>query len=185
MNEVSSRFLSRATRGVRFLCRTMADTPGRRFLSSVMAAHCNGSGHVPGCDKAIRDAFRRLKSLKEKGQASGEQHELKSVTDKTVTEIRQHGGPDVTGYVHSFSDMDLLHAIKRHPDLTEDDFARIPEIVDEWDSIEYKNTDKGKRLVYQKTIHGKQYTVVERIGTKRRHHTSLLMFTTQYINGKK
>lgn len=38
MNEASSRFLSRATRGVRFLCR-------------VMAEHCNGSGHVPGCDK--------------------------------------------------------------------------------------------------------------------------------------
>lgn len=38
MNEASSRFLSRATRGVRFLCR-------------VMAEHCNGSGHVPGCPK--------------------------------------------------------------------------------------------------------------------------------------
>ena len=53
MNEASSRFLSRATRGVRFLCRTMADTPGRRFLERVMAAHCNGSGHVPGCDKGV------------------------------------------------------------------------------------------------------------------------------------
>lgn len=183
MNEASSRFLSRATRGVRFLCRTMADTPGRRFLERVMAAHCNGSGHVPGCDKTIRDAFRRLKSLKEKGQASGEQHELKSVTDKTVTEIRQHGGPDVTGYVHSFSDMDLLHAIKRHPDLTEDDFARLPEITEDWDEILYKDGKKGKRIEYSKQYGNKKYTVIERIGRKPRNHTAMLMFTTQYING--
>lgn len=49
MDAVADRFIEDATRGLRFLLRALAPTPGDVFLERVMGAHCNGSGHVPGC----------------------------------------------------------------------------------------------------------------------------------------
>lgn len=86
MDAVSDRFIEDATRGLRFLLRALAPTPGEVFLERVMGAHCNGSGHVPGCPNgAGGEGVPKYELLSKEAARKEAEEALMKIAGKPIT----------------------------------------------------------------------------------------------------
>jgi len=79
-------------------------------------------------------------------------------------------GADVRGFSHSISSDAIRHMQRRHPNLTEADFGRLPAIVRSRPRLGKDTGPNGEpRLVYEATVEGVSYGYVsEYRGRKRR-----------------
>ncbi|MBF0517495.1 MAG: hypothetical protein HQK97_10345, partial [Nitrospirae bacterium] len=117
---------------------------------------------------------------------------LGPVSEENADAIRQAGSEknkdfDVSGYRHSIDNSFVNHALKEHGDpkteeprgliaITKEDIARIPEIVNDYDKVEYIGKTKlGKDVfLYTKRINGEVYYYEEiRQGKKELAGTTL------------
>jgi len=112
---------------------------------------------------------------------------LGEITDKQKQDIQQATGINIEDYSeHILDESNIRHAWKRHTNakieesrnqipLTEADFALIPFVLQEYDSIKEGLSGKLQTIEYHKRING-YIVVVEEIRTKRKK----LAFKTMY-----
>lgn len=171
------------------------------------AANCNQYGHDADCPgpkaesaqkakatsagKTIGKVYDSLASLPKGKAPSAEYHRMDKLSERTIEEASkqinampdagtQLKGADLNNARHAISEMRMRHAIKRHPDLTKDDFYLIPDITDNWDKLTVAPSNKREapRLVYEKQYGDETYTVVEQIRGSRLGDISF--FKTEY-----
>ncbi|MDO5288544.1 MAG: PLxRFG domain-containing protein [Pseudomonadota bacterium] len=100
--------------------------------------------------------------------------EIAPVSDDVAARVKTDAGLDVAGFKHSLDESAIRHIIGSHGNqaverargqeaITEDDFARLQEVVASPDKIERgHDTDDGKpTVVFQKSIGGTMYYVQE------------------------
>jgi len=123
----------------------------------------------------------RLRGLYDEAQARRDQNrteEYWTVTDAEADELKsQLGGLDLTGRKRRISLEFLRHGERRHGagqesggghlPVTADDFARIPDVVANYDLAYPGGVVHGRqRIVYQKRINGHVFLVEEMVGEK-------------------
>ena len=127
-----------------------------------------------------------------KGLISQEDELIMPANEGVIDAVKAATGRDVTGYYHAVSEEKIWHAVSKHShdstskvysnqlDLTWDDFALLPDILDTGKPGVEKW--KGDTVIsYTKEYGNICFKVLQRIGRKRRHGTSRLMFVTEWI----
>ncbi|MDE5888962.1 MAG: DUF2213 domain-containing protein, partial [Bacilli bacterium] len=140
------------------------------------------------------DYKKNLKSFIEKAKDNPNERtklNVGKVSDKLHKEAQEHG-LDLTDYTHDLDVSGTRHAYKNHGDekkeanrgqiaLTDDDFEKIPEIVDNYDSVEFGEKDKkGTPLIkYKKQYKDGTTYYVEEVRTKHKNLTIKTMYKTK------
>lgn len=113
------------------------------------------------------------------------------VSAKLQQDAKAHG-VDLTGYTHDLDVSGTRHAYKNHGNekteasrgqiaITDEDFEKIPDIVDDYDDIEFEEEDKkGTPLIkYRKNFDDNSTYYVEEIRTKHNKLTIKTMYKTK------
>ena len=128
-----------------------------------------------------------------KGLISQEEELIMPANEGVIEAVKEATGRDVTGYYHAVSEEKIWHAVQRHSqdstsslypnqlDLTWDDFALLPDILDTGKPEVEKRDGEATMIVYTKDYGNVRYKVVQKVGRKRRTSTSKLMFVTEWI----
>ncbi|RRD43545.1 hypothetical protein EII18_03095, partial [Comamonadaceae bacterium OH3737_COT-264] len=119
--------------------------------------------------------------------------EIAPVSDEVAARIKQQAGLDVAGFSHSLDESAIRHIIGHHGNqalerargqeaVTENDFARLPEVVAAPDKIERgHDTDDGRpTVVFQKRIGGAVYYVQE-VRSRRRKLAAQTLWKTRDV----
>lgn len=117
------------------------------------------------------------------------------VSDGEAERIKESTGLDIKGYRRVVDSFGVRHAIKNHGNdksesdrgqqgITESDFAKIPEIISNPDSIRYVGKDKlGRDLIeYKKRFNGTTY-YTEEVRTKRGELATKTLRKTRTVPG--
>lgn len=102
---------------------------------------------------------------------------FRNVSSKEIDDVKRQSGLDISGMVHEFSAEALRHAMRQHGDaareaaripkqrqLTRQDLLRLPEVIDNYDSIQVQRREKNKSsLVYRKKFEDGETVYVERV----------------------
>jgi len=102
------------------------------------------------------------------------------VDEQQALKLKEKTGFELSGYKHTVDSSGINHAFKKHGDtkaealrgqiaVTDDDFALIPDIVENYDDVKYVGKDKkGQDIIrYQKAYNGTTY-FTEEIRNKRK-----------------
>ncbi len=128
-----------------------------------------------------------------KGLISQEEELIMPANEGVIEAVKAATGRDVTGYYHAVSEEKIWHAMQGHShdsandkypnqlDLTWDDFALLPDILDSGVPEVEKREGEASVIIYTKDYGDVRYKVVQKIGRKHRSSTSKLMFVTEWI----
>ena len=126
------------------------------------------------------------------GENVSDAEEYAKVGDAEAQKIQAAIGLDIHGYVHFISAFEILHALNRHGEksndplpITKADFERIYDVITNYDEIVYEdNTGAGlPGILYKKRVNGYIFVVEEyRQGKGKRKR---LAFKTMYKTRKK
>ena len=154
------------------ITRVESTESGKKLVETVDRVKTGGSGYEPAHETVLLDP----------------------VNDRTLDAVMEKSGRDVSGYYHGISEDNIWHAYIGHSldsileddqvSIEWDDFKILPDILSNWDVLEYQTKGEGEKLVYKKTYGDVEYTVVQRIGRKRRNHVGELRFVTEWISKK-
>jgi hypothetical protein len=86
-------------------------------------------------------------------------------------------GADVRGFSHSISSDAVRHMVRRHPDLTAADFAKLPEIVRATPTLGQQSGPNGEpRLLYRATVGGVKYGYVGEYRRRKRRLAAVTLY---------
>jgi AICAR transformylase/IMP cyclohydrolase PurH len=109
-----------------------------------------------------------------------QQIDLAVVNLDVAKKAKAETGSNIKGFIHQIDNYGLRHAFKRHSKdqlpLTLDDFELIPEIIENYDSIDFGKTKKGLTSI----VYDKQYKNITRIVEEIRKGKRTLAFKTMY-----
>ena len=136
----------------------------------------------------IRDLFKLALANK-----SGNKNfaDIGKVSDSVAAKIASASGLDVSGYMHSIDESAIRHIIKEHGDesietargqvaITEDDIARIPEIISSPDEVlpGGKLADRNESIIFKKKI-GDSYVYVQEVRDGRKKLSAKTLWKTR------
>jgi len=162
------------------------------FSRSGPVENCNQYAHDDGCDVSLKASnLRRTPSGKalqgvldglkaDSSHPSNSPVTLNPVNGRTAQKAAELCGRDISKHEHTVTPSGLHHSMKRHGDMTDDDFMLMLDIQDNWESLEYEIRSGTPKLKYKKNYDGTEYTLVERIGSDHRYSQRQMMFTTEF-----
>lgn len=140
------------------------------------------------------DYKESLKSFIEKAKSNPNERaklNVGKVSDKLQKEAQKHG-LDLTDYTHDLDVSGTRHTYKNHGDekkesyrgqiaITDDDFEKIPDIINNYDSIDFGEKDKkGTPLIkYKKQYEDGTTYYVEEVRTKHKNLTIKTMYKSK------
>lgn len=115
------------------------------------------------------------------------------VSQRLAEAVRQATGRDVSGYSHATTEQNMWHAYAGHSgdsgdtehegqrNLTWDDFEKLPDIFENYDTLKIKQCKNGASiLVYKKVYPDGALSVIQRVGRQKRSGQSTLNFVTMW-----
>ena len=115
------------------------------------------------------------------------------VSQRLAEAVRQATGRDVSGYSHATTEQNMWHAYAGHSgdsgdtehegqrNLTWDDFEKLPDIFENYDTLKIKQCKNGASiLVYKKVYPEGALSVIQRVGRQKRSGQSTLNFVTMW-----
>ena len=131
----------------------------------------DAAGHTPeqlktmreyqkATDSKLMEFIKKVRGLKDVNVASKIRHEISPLSKEQVRDIKDVSGIDTTGYTHVIKGDGVIHINNRHgkngqhdQSMANDaDIARIPYVLDNYDSIDILLNDKGQPVVDYKTL---------------------------------
>ena len=141
--------------------------------------------------RKLIDIVERVRTRKSGYKPTQRHTPVEKVNSRTIESVRKESGRDVSGYYHAISEDNIWHAYLKHSldsilednqiSLEWDDFKILPDILNNWDSLEYRMQGNIPTLLYKKKYGNVEYMVSQRIGTQHRNRENVLMFTTEWI----
>jgi hypothetical protein len=184
---------------------TIAGTPVSRYSDATLQKLSKQKS--PGGEKARRELERRSASDKPRQLAalieeaiSGKDTRgkmiLRPVNESERAEILKQGGPDVAGLSHEVTAEELRHAMNRHgqPDeaernpghrqLTKEDLARIPEVLDKPDDLKVQPRGKNRTsVIYRREFSDGRIEYVERVFETSQKNEPRLTTKSVWVRG--
>jgi hypothetical protein len=91
--------------------------------------------------------------------------------------VSKVAGADVRGFKHSISDQGIRHIVGRHPDVTPDDIARLPEIVRTAPVLSAERGVNGvPRLEYRVTMGGQRFVYIAEVRRRKRRLEAITFY---------
>lgn len=129
--------------------------------------------------KIISKMLSEYLNRKQGEEPSNEKNIIGEVSQKTIDEVLRIGGPDLTGYKIALIEANYHHAYRKHTHLKQDDIFLIPDVAENWDSIQYtQKKNDADRLSFRKEIDNVKYRLVAKIGSPKKE---LSLYVTTFF----
>ena len=139
----------------------------------------------------IQEAVRRIRFLfAKRNETEQERAVIAGVNERLIQDLKKYNLEITSNYIHSIDNQHILHSFRKHGrarkgenPLTEEDFEKIPDYIQNYDRV-YKSPNKNHHgldvIIYERFLPGGTIIYLEEVRNRRE---SLTFVTMRKVKG--